>query len=274
MEETISLQEIFGILKKRIGLILISMFLGLGLTGLITFFVITPKYSSQAQLIVRLPQTETANVNDINANLQMITTYKDLIKSDSVMGEVQQKMKNEFQTEMTVSSLRESIEVEQSQNSQMFSIVSTGTNGIVSQNIANQTALVFQEKAKDMLNVDKITIISDAVASGTPVSPNNKLNLMIGVLLGAMIGIGISFVLELFDKTIKDARFVEEELGLTILGVVPNMTVKELNTKIIRSNSDESGMQIPLDKKDFKEDRESDTNEDDQTFSRRSRSRL
>lgn len=274
MEETISLQEIFGILKKRIGLILISMFLGLGLAGLITFFVITPQYSSQAQLIVRLPQTETANVNDINANLQMITTYKDLIKSDSVMGEVQQKMKNEFQTEMTVSSLRESIEVEQSQNSQMFSIVSTGTNGIVSQNIANQTALVFQEKAKDMLNVDKITIISDAVASGTPVSPNNKLNLMIGIFLGAMIGIGIAFILELFDKTIKDTRFVEEELGFTILGVVPNMTVKELNTKLIRSNSDESGMQVPLEKKDFKEDREADLNEDDQTFSRRSRSRL
>lgn len=30
MEETISLQELIGVLRKRIGLIIVSMFLGLG----------------------------------------------------------------------------------------------------------------------------------------------------------------------------------------------------------------------------------------------------
>lgn len=271
MEETVSLQEIFGILKKRIWLILISMFLGIGLAGLVTFFVITPKYSSQAQLIVRLPQTESANVNDINANLQMITTYKDLIKSDTVMNEVQQQMKHEFQTEITIAALRASIEVSQSQNSQMFSIISTGTNGIMAQNIANQTALVFQEKAKDMLSVDKITIISSAVTNSTPVSPNNNLNLLIGTLLGLMMGIGVAFVLELFDKTIKDDRFIEEELGFTVLGVVPNMTGKELNTKIVRSDSSVSVNKAATGNANSKE---FDPNKNDQTSSRRSRSRL
>ena len=49
MEETISLKEIFEILRKHITTILISMFVGLALAGVATFFVITPKYSSQAQ---------------------------------------------------------------------------------------------------------------------------------------------------------------------------------------------------------------------------------
>lgn len=240
MEETISLQELIGILKKRVGLIIVSMFLGLGIAGVLTYFVITPKYSSQAQLIVRLPQNETTNVNDINGNLQMINTYKDLIKSDTVMNEVKQKMKSEHENDLSIEELGASVSVNQSQNSQMFSIVSKVTDPVVAQNIANQTALVFQEKAKDMLNVDKITIISAAVANVNPVSPNDKLNLVIGLALGIMCGIAVTFILELFDKTIKDDRFVEEELGFTILGVVPNMTAKELSAKVIRTPAFES----------------------------------
>lgn len=237
MEETISLQELMGVLKKRIGLIIVFMFLGLGVAGILTYFVITPKYSSQAQLIVRLPQNETTNVNDINGNLQMINTYKDLIKSDTVMTEVQQRMKTEYENDLSVDAIGASISVNQSQNSQMFSIVSKVTDPIVAQNIANQTALVFQEQAKDMLSVDKITIISSATANLKPVSPNDKINLMIGLALGVIFGIAVSFILELFDKTIKDDSFVEDELGFTILGIVPNMTAKELNTKASRTPS-------------------------------------
>ncbi|MGM0218369.1 YveK family protein [Enterococcus sp. AZ126] len=237
MEETISLQELMGVLKKRIGLIIVFMFLGLGVAGILTYFVITPKYSSQAQLIVRLPQNETTNVNDINGNLQMINTYKDLIKSDTVMTEVQQRMKTEYENDLSVDAIGASISVNQSQNSQMFSIVSKVTDPIVAQNIANQTALVFQEQAKDMLSVDKITIISSATANLKPVSPNDKINLMIGLALGVIFGIAVSFILELFDKTIKDDSFVEDELGFTILGIVPNMTAKELNAKVSRTPS-------------------------------------
>lgn len=232
MEETISLQEIFAVLKKRIGLIFVSMFFGIGVAGLITFFILTPKYSSQAQLIVRLPQSEATNVNDINANLQMITTYKDLIISDTVMNEVQQRMQTEYGTNVSVSELRGSIQVSQSQNSQMFSIIAKGTDSTIVANIANQTAQVFQENAKDMLSVDKITIISNATASMNPVSPNEKLNLLIGLALGIIIGIGLAFIMELFDKTVKDDRFVAEELGLPILGVVPKMNAKELEATI------------------------------------------
>lgn len=252
MEETISLQELIGVLKKRVGLIIISMFLGLGVAGILTYFVITPKYSSQVQLIVRLPQNDTTNVNDINGNLQMINTYKDLIKSDTVMTEVQQRMKAEYENDLSIEVLKESVSVNQSQNSQMFSIVSKVTDPIVAQNIANQTALVFQEQAKDMLNVDKITIISSATANMSPVSPNDKMNLMIGLALGVLFGIALSFILELFDKTIKDDSFVEDELGFSILGVVPNMTAKELNAKVIRTSA--NPILHPVDPRNSKRD--------------------
>lgn len=112
----------------------------------------------------------------------------------------------------------------------MFSIQAINSNPDTAQKIANITAHVFQTKAKEVMNVDKISIISDAVADGTPVSPNNKLNIVMGFILGLMVGVGISFLWEIFDRTVKEEKYISEVLNLPILGMVPEMTSKDLNT--------------------------------------------
>ncbi|WEI93495.1 YveK family protein [Enterococcus casseliflavus] len=237
MEETISLKEIFDILRKHLTSILISMFVGLALAAIVTFFVLTPKYRSQAQLIVTLPQTETTNANDVNTNLQMINTYKELVTGDLVINQVKDRIESEYGIDKSVQELKDSVEVTQSQNSLMFSIRATDTSSVYAANIANTTALVFQENAKDVLNVDKISIISNAEASSSPVSPNNKLNLAIGLVLGILVGVGIAFLLELLDRTVKDNKYVTETLGFTILGTVPQMSAKEVNATIQKKPS-------------------------------------
>lgn len=243
MEETISLKEIFDILRKHLTSILISMFVGLALAAIVTFFIITPKYRSQAQLIVTLPQTETTNANDVNMNLQMINTYKELVTGDLVINQVKDQIESEYGIDKSVQELKDSVEVTQSQNSLMFSIRATDTSSVYAANIANTTALVFQENAKDVLSVDKISIISNAEASSSPVSPNNKLNLAIGLVLGILVGVGIAFLLELLDRTVKDNKYVTETLGFTILGTVPQMSAKEVNATIQKKTS------IPMIKK-------------------------
>lgn len=263
MEETISLKEIYETLRKHLITIIISMFAGLAISGIVTFFILTPKYSSQAQLIVTLPQSDTTNVNDVNTNLQMINTYKDMIVSDLVLNEVKDRLQTEDKVKMTAEQIKDAISVNQSQNSQMFSIQATSTNAVTAQQIANTTSQVFQENAKDVMNVDKISIISGAVANTTPVSPNNKLNLVIGLVLGMMVGVGLAFLFELLDRTVKDEKYVmDDTLGFPILGTVPEMSAKELNASIRKKKSNPT--------------RPKDTNDknDKNVPSRRSRSRV
>ncbi len=234
MEETISLKEIFDLLRKRITTILLSTFIGLALAGGFTFFFVTPQYSSRAQLIVSMPQSETSTVNDINFNLQMLNTYKDIIlQGDAQAEEVQRRLAADHDIKMTTGQIKGALQVVQAQNSQMFSIQATADNAMTAELLANTTAEVFQETVKDILtNVEEITIVSRAVASPNPVSPNNKLNLAIGLVLGMMVGVGLAFVFELLDRTVKDPRFVTENLELTILGTVPLMSAKEVNAKV------------------------------------------
>ena len=81
-EEEISLGEIFAIIKQRLLLIISLGIVGLLVSALYTFFLVTPMYDSTTQLLVNRT-SDSANeiqLSDINTNVQMINTYKDIIK--------------------------------------------------------------------------------------------------------------------------------------------------------------------------------------------------
>lgn len=234
MEEVFSIKDIFNVLKKRFFTLLISMGAGLVLSFIVTFLILTPKYSSRAQMIVSLPSTNDSdqNVNDVNYNLQMLDTYKDIItEGDSFARTVQGRLASKYDIRMKRKDVKDSLKVEQSENSQMFSIVATGDSPTIAKNIANTSARVFQGTVKKVLpSVDKITIVSGATENVDPVSPNKKLNLLIGLLLGLVVGIIIAFVREIFDRTVKSDRYITDNLGITVLGTIPVISQKELDS--------------------------------------------
>lgn len=237
MEQTYSIKQLLDILLKRIKMIFLWGLLGVVISAGVTFFLITPKYSSQAQLVVTLPQTENTNVNDVNSNLQMINTYKDFIVSDLVLNQVEDRLKSDYNLKLKPEEIKASIAVTQNQNSQMFSIIAKSPKANEAANIANTVATIFKENAKDVLNVDRITIISNAVVDTTPISPNHKLFLSMGLILGLIVGIIFAMIAELVDRTVKDSQFIVEELGFTILGTVPEVSDKEIANYIKKAKN-------------------------------------
>lgn len=56
---------------------------------------------------------------------------------------------------------------------------------------------------------------------GAPSSPNVRVNLALGVLLGLMIGMGYALVREWLDRRIRSAEGVEDATGLSVIGGIP-----------------------------------------------------
>src|SRR5699024_10165560 len=225
MEEEISLVELFGILKKHIRVIVLTTIFTAIIAAIYTFFLVTPKYQSSTEMLVsHSSDSTTQNVTqqDINTSIQLINTYSDIIRNDVTLDPVIE----ELNLDMTAKQLRENITVQTENNSQVFSIQVQDENPYQASEIANTTANFFQEEIYEIMNVDNVTVISSAMPNVNPVSPNNILNIVIGILLGGMIGIGIVFIRELIDNSVKTEEQAEQITGWHNLGEV-NLFSKE-----------------------------------------------
>ncbi len=75
-------------------------------------------------------------------------------------------------------------------------------------------------------NVDanNISIVDPALQPSRPFTPNLKRALMISAILGLMIGIGLAFLFEYLDDTLKRPEEIEKHLGISVLGVIPKLS--------------------------------------------------
>src|SRR5699024_386200 len=223
MEETIELQQIFTILKKRMKLIIGTAVAVLAIAAFISFVILTPIYESSTQLLVNKEiEEDQFNSQDIQTNLQLIETYSLIIKSPAILDIVAERLNGEY----TVSQLNEKISVNSVEQSQVIDIKVQDKSPNVAATIANETAKVFQEEIVELMNVDNVNILSTAEVSEnpSPIKPNPKLNTAIGLVLGAMLGIGVAFLLEYLDTTVKNEKDVEELLDLPVLETISTIT--------------------------------------------------
>jgi len=71
------------------------------------------------------------------------------------------------------------------------------------------------------IDVSNIRIVEKALLPGFPVSPNKKRNLLLGIVFGLMVGVGIGFLREYIDRTLRTEEDVQKYLGLPVLSVIP-----------------------------------------------------
>lgn len=228
MEETISLQELFSTLKKRIMLIILTTIIAITIAGSVSFIFLTPIYQASTQILVNKQTVEQNQFNsqDIQTNLQLINTYNEIIKTPAILDKVIENL----DLDTTPAALNSKITMNSAQNSQVLSITVQDPEPAIAVDIANTTAEVFQEEIQKLMKIDNVNILSPAVMGDNPrpVKPDPYLNMAIAAVIGLMIGVGIAFLLEYLDTTVKTETDVEELLGLPILGLISPITEKEM----------------------------------------------
>ncbi len=76
------------------------------------------------------------------------------------------------------------------------------------------------------LETNNITVIEEATLPRVPVRPRKTVNLIISVVVGLLVGVGTALTIEYFDTTVKTPDDVERYLGLPVIGIVPQFSVK------------------------------------------------
>ncbi|MFT8710280.1 MAG: Wzz/FepE/Etk N-terminal domain-containing protein [Sporolactobacillus sp.] len=244
MEETISLKEIAFILRKRMALIFCITLLAIAASACVTYFFITPKYDASTQILVNQANDDNSlyTNNAVQTNVQLVNTYSVIIDNPSVLNPVIKQL----DLKMSAAQLKNMLTVATEQNSQVFTLTAEATNGADAARIVNAVAASFKIRVLKAMNVDNVTILSPAnvSADNTPVKPKPLTNLAIAAVVGLMVSVGLAFLLDYLDNTIKTEEDITQLLDLPVLGVVTEITSRDDRLNKAHAHSSEHSHRV------------------------------
>lgn len=203
-------------------LIFILMILSIIVSGIVSYYVLVPEYETFITLMVGKPKDYQSldnqlEYNDLLLNQRLVSTYGEIVKSRVVTDKVIENLG----LDMSFADFGKKVSVSLVKDTEIIKLIVTDEDPILAAKIANETAEVFMESVKDIMMVENIQIIDEAQVPKKPISPRPKLNMAIAGILGLMVGIFLSFLLEYLDNTIKTPDDVEKYLGLSVIGTIP-----------------------------------------------------
>lgn len=272
-DNTIDLTQLLQLCRRHIwALILWSI--GLALVGWgIANFVISPKYTSSAQILVN----QKSNKNDPNtayitqqANMQLVNTYKDIVTSHVILQDASDRLANpvrvvkkakpaKYRTNadgrrvlvrkaqpavierdgksysVSAAQLAKDISVNTQQQSQIFSVSATADTPEKAKAEANAVARSFRDQIPNIMNIDNVTIVAPAT-NGVQSSPNVKLFTLAGFVIGLVLTFAMILIREMTNTTVRDDTYLTQDLGLTNLGHVSHFHVSS-SFKLIKNNN-------------------------------------
>lgn len=222
---TVEIDVLFLLKKlwsKKFLIIFIALFFGtLSLLG--SIFLIKPSYMSTTRIYV-VNQNNNNNASnltaqDLQAGSYLVNDYKEIITSQEVLTKAIEKNKEN----LTPEELSKMISVAIPTDTRVISISVKNHDAKKASELANSIREAASDKIKDVTKVQDVTTLEAAEVSDEPSSPNIKRNLILGVLVGGFLAIVGVLLSEILDDRIKRPEDVEDVLGMTLIGVIPDI---------------------------------------------------
>lgn len=229
MNETISLQELFSVLKKSLWRILALTIVAALISFAVSTFLIKPTYQADTQILVT-PKKQENNVleaSQVQSSVTLVNTYRVIIKSPAILEKVQAEVKN---APVKLTELNNMITVESEQNSQVINVSVQSKDAALASNVANAISKTFSDDIPKLMNVDNVKVLSVSGIPTVPVSPNILLNTAIAAVVGFLLGVGLAFLREVLDRRIRTEEQVQQLLDLPVLGSIPDIESKVFKT--------------------------------------------
>lgn len=213
---------------KNIVLIVLSFLL---ISSIYNIFFINKEYEANVKIFIGKQKfkniTETYNNEEINLYQRLITTYSEVIKSKKLINEsikgskmnyLQDKYKN-----INYDLLMENLTVNPIANTQIIEIKYKSLNPQQSYDLLYSITENLISYSKELYPNVNITVL-EQVRVNLKQLMNKKLTIIgLGLMLGLIVGIGGIIGVMYLNNTYKNQKSLEEEIGLTVIGVIPKI---------------------------------------------------
>ena len=218
-EQVISISEIIDAVKKRWKIIALTTVLATVVSGIFSFFIISPTYEASTKIFIGKEgaESEGYNSSDVSMYQNLIKTYSELIKTKDLVN----KAINNSQYDLSVNNVLNGITVNTLTGTQILQISYQSKSPSIAKNILESVTNEFITKAEELVPNGNVKVLESVELPKNPVAPNKTMNIAIAFILGMMVGFGIVFLLEYLDNTYKNKEQLEKDLDIPVLGVIP-----------------------------------------------------
>lgn len=219
-----------GIKDKWKNIVLIVLFFLL-ISSIYNIFFINKEYEANVKIFIGKQKfkniTETYNNEEINLYQRLITTYSEVIKSKKLINEsikgskmnyLQDKYKN-----INYDLLMKNLTINPIANTQIIEIKYKSLNPQQSYDLLYSITENLISYSKELYPNVNITVLEQVHVNLKPLM-NKKLTIIgLGLILGLIVGIGGIIGVMYLNNTYKNQKSLEEEIGLTVIGVIPKI---------------------------------------------------
>lgn len=246
----LELKEYFNIIKKRIWMLVVIVLVSCITTGIVSYYYLKPVYSASTKLIVNksneISGFDTLTTDLVRSNIMLVNTYKEIMKTPAILDYVAADYP---ELEMTTEQLINKIKVSSVNDTQVITVSAEDYSHAKAVMIVNAVSEVFKSQIPQIMKVDNVMILNAAkqVEHPVPVKPQPELNLVIAFVVSLMAAIGLIFLLEYLDDTIKTEADVQNYLQLPVL-----VTINKFHKDEVKNNKiDESLNQQQVGEKSY-----------------------
>ncbi|PJI08948.1 MULTISPECIES: YveK family protein [Clostridium] len=219
-ENDIDIAGLFEILNKEKGMIAVITIFFVLFSALLSFFIIRPTYQGHATVIIGKNDSKSSTneqYNDVMMSQNLTKTYAQIAQSKAVASKTVSKLADGTSSD----EISKVVSVTPQTGTQIIDITANAKSPEKAAELTNDFSDSFVEVSKSVYTAGDARIIDRSSVPTAPIKPKKILNIVIAFVLGLVVSIGIAFIKEYMDKTMKTQDDIKRYLDLPVLGVIP-----------------------------------------------------
>jgi polysaccharide biosynthesis transport protein len=216
------LRDYLRILRKRAWLITVTTVLCIA-TALATSVATTPVYQGTAKLLVVAkidPAGGTSSaLEGALLSQQLVKSFAQIIESRAT---AEAALRLDPQP-LTARQLQARTNAEPVNETLLINLAVEDTDPARAKRLTNSVARAFMMTVPNLQSGSalRVSLVEPALKPIAPIRPRTRLNLALALMLGMMLGVGLSFLREFLDRSIKTPEQLEGAIGAPVVGTVP-----------------------------------------------------
>ena len=196
--------------------IALAAVIGLVLSGIYTFFIVTPMYESTAKLYVVNSKDSAINLSDLQIGNYLAKDYREVFNN----WHVHERVLTELGLDYTYTQLNKMVSVSNPSDTRILAVTVSNPDPVEAQKMAEMYARVACEFIAVKMDQEQPNVFEEARVPILPSSPNKARNLAIGILLGALLAMAVITIQFVMDDRIRTPEDIEKILHVPTLGTV------------------------------------------------------